>query len=112
MRQSPHKSKAWIFIGVAFLGLVLFMLNTMFIVSKNGIESPTSLNAFLSFLFACTALGGAIGSNVSAYLNPDSSPVTRLISPILFFVIALFIIPSLATLGLSLLNPFFVGMDY
>ena len=102
--QTSHKSKAWIFIATALFSLLLFLLNGITIVSSNGSESPSSLNTLLAFILACTTLGAAIGSNVSAYLNPESPFATRILSPLVFFVAALLIIPSLATLGLSVIG--------
>ena len=99
-----NKSRAWWFIGAAVILLVLFVINGMVFDGGTDVKAlnASTFGIVLSFLFAAGALGSAIAANASAYLNPSSAAVTKVLSPPLILAVSLLVLPFFVALGLSM----------
>lgn len=98
------KSKAWVFIALTAVLLIVFVLNATTIVGNADVAAadPAPLNVPVAFAFACLALASAIAANVSAFLNPRSTLTMKIVSLFVIVLVAVIVIPFFVTLGLNM----------
>lgn len=100
MEKQPKHSRAWWFVAVSALSLLVFAL-TGLVASGDSSSLTNFLNplTLVSFVSAAIALGTAIGANVSAYINPASTLAMKVAGPIVLVVVFFTLSPFLVALG-------------
>jgi len=106
VEQPPRKSRVWVFLVATAVALALFLVCSLTLVGDSEVRTTREIqpNVVLSFVLATIALALSIGSNVSAYLNPHSPPVTRILSPIVLLLVVLLGTPTFIALGIAMVG--------
>lgn len=105
MEKRPTKTKGWWFIAATIVLLILFAVNGLLVISDSSdATNPLTLNTLISFALAAAALSTGIGANASAYLNPASTSLMKVVSPVVLLIVFIAVAPFFMSLGASVIN--------